>query len=311
MKKYNNLYSQIYDKDNLRKAFDNAKKGKRHYTEVKKIEKDVEKYIEQLHNILITNSFKNSEYIIFKKIERKKEREIYKLPFFPDRILHHAILQILEPMWKKVLIRDTYQSIKGRGVSDGKKRIEYIIRKYKPEYYLKLDILKFYPNIDNDILFNIIKKKIKCKNTLNLLKEIIYSVKGVPIGNYISQYFGNLYLSYLDHYIKEQLNVKYYYRYCDDIIILGNKELLNDIKPKIFYYLYATLKLNVKRNWQVTPLKLGLDFLGYKFYYTHTKLRTNIKKSIKRDITNKNKSSYWGWVKSSNSHNLWKTLKIA
>ena len=263
--------------------------------------------------MLKNKTFKNSQYYIFKIIDNGKEREIFKLPYFPDRIIHHCIMQILEPIWKKSLIRDTYSSIKGRGLHDGVKRIKEALKdKEGTKYCLKLDIKKFYPSVNHDVLKRIVRKKIKCKDTLWLLDEIIESTEGVPIGNYLSQYFGNIYLSGLDHFVKEECRVKYYFRYCDDIILLlGSKIRLREIFHSIEGYC-ESLVLSIKENYQIFPTNIrGIDFLGYRFFYEFTLLRKSIVlgfknkiKSILRNERGMPKSkiinglmSYHGWMK--------------
>ena len=313
MKRFGNLYEKIYDIDNLRLAHLNARKGKTHYKEVQKIDRNIDYYTNKLRETLVNETFKNSEYKIFEKLDKGKQRTIYVLPYFPDRILHHAIMQVLEPIWKKVLIRDTFQSIKGRGTSDARRRVRKGIKSGKAKYCLKFDIKKYYPSINNSVLMMLIKKKIKCSKTLRLLSEIVYSSKGVPIGNYLSQYFGNIYLAYFDHWVKEVLKVKRYYRYCDDIVILENfKKKLHRTFKAITIYLKKNLQLVIKQNFQVFPVNSrGVDFCGYRFFEKITRLRTSIVKRFKKKIRfiekNHNSmtriavlngiASYWGWLK--------------
>ncbi len=316
MKRVNNIFGQIVDINNLNAAHANAKKGKAKYKEVKLIDSNLDYYINKLQQMLINKTYVNSDYEIFQRKCSNKTRVIYKLPYFPDRVIHHAILQIAEPIWRSVFIRDTYQSIKGRGVHDAVNRIDKHIRKYKPEYCLKIDIHKFYPSVNNEILKQIVRKKIKCKDTLWLLDTIIDSVEGLPIGNYISQYFGNLYLAYFDHYIKDKFNLKFYYRYCDDIVILHNdKDYLRNVLHEASRYLKNELKLQVKSNYQIFPVQSrGIDFLGYRFFHTHTLLRNSIKRhfirksrryhNTKSPASRKSLSSLYGWIKHCNGHNL-------
>ena len=157
----------------------------------------------------------------------------------------------------KGFIVDTYSSIKGRGIHKGLARVKKALRRNKNlKYCLKLDIRKFYPSIDKDILKKLLEKKIKDRKLLDLLFEIIDSYNdGVPIGNYTSQYFGNFYLSGLDHFIKEHRHVKGYFRYCDDIVLLGETkkelwEIFNDIR----HYVEIELNLHIKPNYQVFPI---------------------------------------------------------
>jgi len=301
--------------DNLRLAHVNAQKGKQKYKEVIHVNEFEPYYLQKLQDMLIDKTFKNSKYRIFNLIDKGKEREIYSLPYFPDRILHHAILQIIEPIWKSILIRNTFQSIKGRGVEDGRRKVVKSIRLKEAKYCLQLDISKFYPSINNEILKKVIRKKITDKNVLWLLDEIIDSTKGVPIGNYLSQYLGNLYLAYFDHYVKEKLKIKHYFRYCDDIVLIHpDKDYLQYCFAKIEYYLEKHLKLKIKGNYQIYPIKKRrIDFLGFRFdnrrIYLRKRTAKNFKKTVKRFRRDKSESkgiaSYYGWFVHSDSWDLW------
>ena len=322
MKRFGYLYEKIYDLENLKLAHKNARKGKTHYREVKMVDKNPDEYLGKIHEMLKNKTYRNSKYkVMMRKMDNGKHREIYKLPYFPDRVIHHCIMQIVEPIWYKTLICDTYSSIKGRGIHRGVKSIKKALRdRENTKYCLKLDINKFYPSIDNGILKQIIMKKIKDKNLLWLLDEIIDSTKGIPIGNYLSQYFGNLYLSELDHHIKENIRCKNYFRYCDDVVILHNdKEFLHGLINHIHSYLTNTRNLKIKENWQIFPVdKRGIDFLGYRFYHDYTLLRKSIKEKFIRKVRKINKDwnkmdnsevinsimSYYGWFKYANCKNL-------
>jgi hypothetical protein len=306
--------------ENIQLAHQNARKGKSHYSEVAMVDENPEFYFEQIHSMLKNKTFKNSKYHIFKRTFGKKEREIFKLPYFPDRIIHHCIMQVLEPIWKKTLIRDTYSSIKGRGLHDGVKRVKKALKDTNATTFcLKMDVKKFYPSVKHFVLKAVVRLKIKCKDTLWLLDEIIDSTKGIPIGNYLSQYFGNLVLSVIDHFVKEICNMKYYFRYCDDIVMLSRSKkklhrIFKEIKNK-----YAELKLQVKSNYQIFPVDdRGVDFLGYRFFHNFALLRKsivlNFKKKIKdikcnfilmtgSEVVN-GLMSYYGWIKHGNCAKL-------
>jgi retron-type reverse transcriptase len=318
MKRYNNLFEKIITIENLIVAEKNARKHKSKTKAVKNFDKNKEDNIIKLHNLLKSKKFKTSEYKIF-TIHKPKERIIYSLPYYPDRIVHHAIMNILEPIWTSLFISTTYSSIKKRGIHKCLFDIQKALKnKNETIFCLKIDVEKFYPSINHDILKKIIRKKIKCKNTLELLDEIIDSVEGVPIGNYLSQYFGNLYLTYLDHYIKEDLELKYYFRYCDDMVFLHyDKSILQEKLKLINNYLTNKLNLKLKSNYQIFPIKnRSIDFIGYVIDHDKTKLRKRIKqnfiqkvkklnkKGIRGDIYNKQLSSYLGWLKHGNCNNL-------
>lgn len=308
--------------DNIREAHKNARRGKAHYKEVKMVDADPEKYFGIIQQQLKAKTYKTSQYTVFTRRDQGKERVIYRLPYFPDRIVHHCIMQVVEPIWSKVFIRDTYSSLKNRGVHDGVRRVHkaLAIDHDGTKYCLKMDVKKFYPSINHVVLQRIIRNKIKDPDLLWILDEVIKSnPDGVPIGNYLSQYFGNLYLTGLDHWIKETLRCKHYFRYCDDLVILHeDKEFLHKARVEIEEKL-KELKLTLKSNWQVFPVDVrGVDFLGYRFYKTHTLLRKRVaKQMVKRLTAVKNKAdtmepakliscvmSYYGWQKHANAWNL-------
>ena len=309
MKRYGYLFEKICDIENLKLAHKNARKGKTHYKEVKMVDADIDKYILEIQDMLLNMTFTTSNYKVFTKSDKGKERVIYSLPYYPDRIIQHAIMQILEPIWKPTLIRTTYQSIKGRGIHKAKKDLERDVRKYKPNYYAKLDIKKFYPSISNSFTKKVIRKKIKDKKLLWLLDDIIDSCEGIPIGNYISQYLGNIVLSGIDHYVKEVMRIKQYYRYCDDIIIASKtKEELHTVISEVKNRLDG-IRLSLKSNYQIYKLDVkAIDFVGYRIGIYVTRLRRSIAKSYVKSYKNKNYDkivhSYKGWVKHCNCSGL-------
>lgn len=327
MKRYGNLYKKIYDLDNLSLAHKNAKKGKGWYKEVKMVDADEEYYLKLLQEMLINKTYNTSEYEIFIKKDGEKEREIYKLPYFPDRICQWAILQVIEPILINNFTKDTYSAIPGRGIHQALKKLKAAIQNdvLGTQYCLKLDVKKYYPSIDHNILKAKYRRIFKDKDLLWLLDEIIDSTPGdvgIPIGNYLSQYSGNFYLSSFDHWIKEVKKVKYYFRYMDDIVILGSsKEELHKLRKEVDEYLRNKLKLNIKENWQVFPTFVrGIDFVGYRVFLNYTLLRKSTCKSFKRKMRNINKkrlngqelnysewcsiNSYKGWLKWCNSYRL-------
>jgi RNA-directed DNA polymerase len=324
MKRYGNLYQKVCSLENIRLAHKNAKKGKGHYSEVKMVEADPEKYFLMIQEMLRNKMFKTLTYSVFTKVDQKKVREIYKLPYFPDRIVHHCIMNILEPIWMKTLISDTYASLKGRGIHKGVKRMKRALKDTEnTTFCLKMDVKKFYPSINHNVLKRIIRKKIKDPDLLWLLDEIIDSADGVPIGNYLSQYFGNLYLSGFDHWMKESKSIKYYFRYCDDVIILStSKRHLGELREQIQHYLLENLRLTLKGNWQIFPVRVrGIDFLGYRFFGYYTLLRKGIVRRFKLKVYQIKKDncklslaqivngimSYYGWLKYCSCYRLWKS----
>lgn len=331
MKRIDNLFEQVIALDNLRLADDRARRGKLNSYGVKKHCQRREANLQALHEQLASGTFKTSQYHVF-IIHEPKEREIYQLPYFPDRIVHHAVMNILERIWVSVFTADTYSCIKNRGILKCARdtRRAMLDDPVGTAYCLKLDIRKFYPSIDHDVLKRIVRRKIKDERLLCLLDGIIDSVeKGVPIGNYLSQYFANLYLAYFDHWVKEQLGVRHYKRYADDMVFFAdNKETLHRWLDAVRVYLRDELHLTIKDNWQIFPTdSRGVDFVGYVFRHSHTRLRKRIKQALCRRVAQLNRrmtdpkppscaeykqaiASWWGWLKYCDSRHFVKQLKI-
>lgn len=314
MKRLNHLYEKICSIDNLRLADAIARTGKSLQYGVRIHDRHREANISSLHEMLSGKTYRTSAYTMF-KIYEPKEREIFRLPYYPDRITHHAVMNILEPVFISLFTADTYSCIKGRGIHAAAKAVKRaLIDIPGTKYCLKLDIKKFYPSIDHDVLKILLRRKFKDSDLLWLLDEIIDSANGVPIGNYLSQYFANFYLTYFDHWIKETKGVKYYFRYADDLVILSeSKSYLHQLFAEIKSYLQENLKLTVKQNYQVFPVEArSIDFVGYRFYHTHTLLRKSIKKNFAMMIANRKNdasiASYRGWAKHCNSKHLLKKL---
>jgi RNA-directed DNA polymerase len=314
MKRIGNIYSKIISIENLKLAEQKARKGKSKQYGVQHFDKNAAKNLAALHEMLKSKVFATSPYETFLVFE-PKEREVYRLPYFPDRIVHHAVMNHLESVFVSVFTDDTYSCIKGKGIHAGQRAVEKALKDVSgTQYCLKLDIRKFYPNIDHDVLKSLLRRKIKDTNLLWLLDEIIVSAPGLPIGNYLSQYFANYYLAYFDHWIKEEKSVQYYFRYADDIVILSDsKAHLHQILSYIRDYFTVNLRLEIKSNYQVFPVAVrGIDFLGYRFYHTHTMLRKTIKQNFARSMAKGNNpaslAAYYGWAKHANTKHLLKKL---
>lgn len=321
MKRFGNLYYRICDIDNLYLAYTKARKGKGNTYGVIQFEKELDDNINALHKELSEGKYVTSEYQTF-IIHDPKEREIYRLPF-RDRVVHHAIMNILEDIWTPIFISHTYSCIKGKGIHGALKHLKKDLEDIDgTKYCLKMDIRKYYPSIDHFVLKDIVRKKIKDTKVLKLIDGIIDSAPGIPIGNYLSQYFANLYLSYFDHWLKEEKCIKYYYRYADDMVVLAaSKEKLHFLLSEIKLYLYDKLHLELKGNYQIFPVKdRGIDFVGYVFFHNHIMMRKSIKKKFCRRTAKLNKKrisphdyktklcSWIGWAKHCNSKHLIKTI---
>lgn len=271
---------------------------------------DVEGNLLLVQDMLLSKTYRTSKYDIF-MIYEPKERIVYRLPYFPDRITHHAIMNVLEPIFVSSFTADTYSCIKERGIHKLLWNLKHDLKDVEgTQYCLKLDIKKFYPSVDHDMLKMLLRRKFKDQDILWLLDEIIDSAPGLPIGNYLSQYLANFYLSYFDHWLKEEKRVKYYYRYADALD--DNKRILHALLEDIKLYL-EELKLEVKKNHQVFPVDArGIDFVGYVFYHTHIRIRKSIKQNMARKLAKNpghpSQVSYLGWLLHCNAKHLIKKL---
>lgn len=312
MKRYGFLYEKICALENLELAHRNAKHNKKNAQQVAWVTNHPECLLD-LQNQLKNKTFKTSEYHKFTIVDNGKEREICSLPYYPDRILHWAILQIIEPIFLNNFIHDTFAAIPKKGTHYGVNRVYRTLQNYsRTQYCLKFDIKKYFPNIDHDILIFLLEKKFKDPDLMWLLKEIINSTeKGIPIGNYLSQYFGNFYLSEFDHYCKEELKL-IYFRYMDDICIMSDsKELLRKVFQIISEYL-KTLKLSIKSNYQIFPSNICfIDYMGYKikqnYIMPRKKMYNKLVKKSKDNYSDKKFRtfmSYYGWLSWGNCYNL-------
>lgn len=329
MKRYGNLFEKIVELDNIYLAYRKARKGKSWQNTISRFDDDLDENIFNIRDSLIEKTFTTSPYIE-KIIYEPKQRTIYKLPFNPDRIVQHALMNILEPIWDGMFIHDSYSCRKGKGIHAGSRRTMEFIRAVGPgAYCLKMDIRKFYPSINHDILFDVVQRKIKCKDTLWLLEDIIYSIPGgknVPIGNYTSQWLGNLYLNELDQFLKHEHKIKHYIRYCDDFILLHqNKKFLHRMAEEIEAFLEDKLALDLSKR-DVFPVKQGIDFLGYRHFPDHILVRKSTAKRIKhrmRDLPGElakgeitpdryrsSVASMEGWLLWANSYNFKQSLGL-
>lgn len=285
MKRYGNLYGDIIAEDNLRLSHINARKGKGFYYEVQEVDEHLDERIEELGYILDpkTKIYVPSPYSKYNKKDGRKEREIFKLPYYPERMIQWAILQILGPILIRQFTADTFSAVPGRGIhsciADIKKTL---INDHDGTIYcLQCDVRKYYPSINRDLLMGRYEHILKDDDLLWLISMIVYHAdgdRGIPIGNYFSQYSGNFYLSGFDHWIKEVKGIKYYWRYMDDIIILSHdKTYLHELRKEIEEYWHTILDLEMKHNWQVYPVRdRGIDFVGFRMFGDYTLLRKSI-----------------------------------
>jgi len=256
----------------------------------------LEDNIFQLYQELKNKAYKHSKYTSF-YIKDSKLRHIHKA-CVKDRVLHHAIFRILYPIFDKLFIFDSYSCRNDKGTHKAINRLQSFCRKesknnIKTIYILKLDIRKFFDSIDHNILLSLIRKKVKDENAIWLIKTIInsFSIKpdeGIPLGNITSQLFANIHLNELDYFIKHNLRIKYYIRYCDDFVVVDDsKEHLECFISEISNFL-NNLKLSIHPDKIIIKkYHQGIDFLGYINFPHHRTLRTKTKKRMLRRINKK------------------------
>src|SRR3989338_8125510 len=290
MKTYKNLYIQICSLDNLVLAWRKARKGKTQRDYVIEFERDLKKNLLDLQYELITRTYQPKPLTTF-ILRDPKTRKISKSDF-RDRIIHHAIVNILEPIFDKTFIPDSYANRIRKGTLNAVKRFDVFKRKVSKNntrkcFVLKADIRHYFDTVDHQILINLLQKKIKDEKVMWLIKIILENHeskmkgKGMPLGNLTSQFFANIYLNELDQYVKHELKAEYYIRYVDDFVILSpSRALLEEYKTKIEIFLKNNLLLELHpEKTQIRLLSRGVGFLGFDIFYNHKTIK---KKSMRK-----------------------------
>ena len=313
--------------ENLMKAHLESRKNKSIKKDVILFNLKQEEYIKYLYEDLRNMTYKHGDYYIF-YVHEPKLRKIQKSRYM-DRIVHRWLVDnFLYDAFVSQFINTSYACIRNKGMHSAcletQKAMQHCKNIWNEYYIIKMDIRKYFQNINKNKLLQIIRKKVKDEKLLWLIEEIIYSSKepiGIPIGNYTSQIFANIYLNEVDQYIKHVLKVKYYYRYMDDsVIFIHPKKEAREILGKIRCFLKTELELDLNEKTQIFKNKQGINFCGYKINEYRIKLREKGKKKLKRkiiklkkEIKNGNMSSreakqylcgHYGYIKFANIHNL-------
>lgn len=285
MKTYKNLWDEFISQENFDVAVRKAVKSKKNKKQTKFFLENKDALIDKLRQDLIADRFKTSKYRVFNVYEPKK-REIFELPLYPDHIVHHALINVLGPIWQKRFIQDSYACIPGRGIHSAAQRAMRFVKQYR--YVLQCDVRKFYPSIDHNIMMDIISKKIHDRRLLRLLRKIVFSIEGgknLPIGNLTSQWMGNLYMTELDLFVKHVLKCKNYVRYSDDFCVFhDDKKFLTDVKSKINQFVNDNLNLSLSKS--VVVRAEGMQFVGFRLFKKFILLRNRTVKKIKNRIFN-------------------------
>jgi retron-type reverse transcriptase len=302
MKRHGHLWHQVVSFEALLRAADNARKGKRFRPAVAAFHFDQERELLKLHEELTTKSYQPGAYRSF-FIHQPKKRQISAAPY-RDRVVHHALTGVLEPIFEKTFIADSYACRKGKGTHAAVKCCQEFTRHFR--YVLKADIQKFFPSLDHEICKELVARKIKDPDVQWLVGQTIDHSnpqepilnyfpgddlftpvdrrRGIPIGNQTSQFFANVYLDPLDHFVKDRLRIKGYVRYVDDFLVFSDdKSQLADVREKIREFLVRLrLRLHPKKS-VVFSVKDGIRFLGYRVFPTHRLLpKENIRRFRRR-----------------------------
>jgi len=287
--KMQNIYQKIYSFNNLLLAYKKARKGKTKKLYVIEFEKNLEKNLLDLQFELKNQFYKPLPLTTF-ILRDPKTRKISKSDF-RDRVVHHAIVNILEPIFDKTFIYDSCANRKGKGTLFATKRFskfKKIVSKNNtsPCFVLKADIKHYFQEVEHEILLEMIKRKIADEKVLWLIEKILNVsyvnfrierkiTKGMPLGNLTSQFFANIYLDKFDHFVKRRLQVRYYLRYVDDFILLSNsKSQLKEWEEEVNRFLKEILKLELHpQKSRIISLYRGVDFVGFRNFYHHRLLR--------------------------------------
>lgn len=285
MKRYGNLMSQLLDFGRLLQAYKKARKTNPHSEESAKFSFHLESELLQLRSELASGSWEPQPYRYFPITDPKYR--IISAATFRDRVVHHAMIQVLEPIYERCFISDSYATRKNKGTHAARVRAQYFVRKYR--WFLKTDIEQYFASIDHEVLLGILKRKIRDRHFLLLLEKIIRhggkAGKGLPIGNLTSQFLANVYLDPLDHFIKDQLGVKGYIRYMDDFVCWEvEKTKLKLLKPEVEGFLANQLQLSLKPSATFLNQRAnGLSFLGGRIFVDTIRIRKeNLNRCLRR-----------------------------
>lgn len=307
MKTHNNLYRKLCSMENLGLAFCKARRRKIKKWYVVNFEENLEEELKKLHEDLATLTYQPQQLTRF-IIRDPKTRTIHASRF-RDRVVYHALVNILEPIFEMLFIYDSYASRKGKGTHKAVQRFDSFKMKISQNgrliknaydnnqvvgYVLKADIRHYFDTVDHEILLKVIKRKIHDKSVIWLIRRILKNFdapikgKGMPLGNLTSQFFANVYLNELDYFVKHTLKAEYYIRYVDDFVILhSDREILEHYKELIQEYL-ITLRLELHPDKsKIIPLRNGISFLGYRIFYHHKLLRKSNLRKFQKELGKK------------------------
>ena len=285
MRRIGGLFDGVVSYSNLYRAYRKALLGARRNEEQARFYYSLENELVTLRRELVDGTYNPGPYRYF-MIFDPKEREIAIAPF-RDRVVHHAIVNVLEPIYERRFIYDSYATRKGKGTLAAIMRTQSFLRESR--YYIKLDISKYFASIDRNTLLEILERKLKDTRLLELIARIVWNPPdedwGLPIGNMTSQFFANVYMDPFDHFVKETLKQRHYIRYMDDFVVFpDDRESIPGLLAQMKAYLNDELGLKVKENGVVinTPMH-GLGFLGVRIFPSTIRIhRKNLTRCMRK-----------------------------
>jgi retron-type reverse transcriptase len=294
-KTYRHLFGKLCEYGNLELAFEKARKRKTKKAYVQHFEKNLSSELFRLQWELLTGTYQPAPLTTF--IVRDPKTRKISASHFRDRVVHHAICNVIEPIFEPRFIHDTFANRKGKGTSGILKRFDFFKRKVGPAgFVLKADIRHYFETVDQAVLLEILGRRIKDAQLLSLISLILENHhtakpgKGMPLGNLTSQFFANVYLGEFDHFVKHKLHARFYLRYVDDFVLLSkNRRQLEGWKAEIDAYLLNELKIGLHPDkTQIMPLKAGVQLVGFRAFYHHRLLkRSNLRRFWRRFERNK------------------------
>ncbi len=314
MKTYKNLYQHVYNFGNLYTAYRKARKGKRKQAEVAAFEFDMERNLLQLQTELRDQTYRPGPYHNF--IIREPKRRLVSAAPFRDRVLHHTLCQVIEPIWEPRFISTSFACRVGKGTHKALDQCHAWMRQYA--YAFHGDIVKYFPSIDHQIMRSLLARRIADPQVMWLIDQILDSgagiqarecspiylpsddlftalrPRGLPIGNLTSQFWANVYRHELDKFVKHELRCPAYLRYMDDSVLFSDdKAQLHDWKAAMQEFLASHLRLMLHpRKSVVFPVKAGIDFCGFHIYPTHRRLRrSSVRRFVRRFCHQR--AAYW------------------
>lgn len=299
MQVYRNLFERIASKETIFIAWEEFRRGKQGRKDVQDFERTLEQNLFRLHRELVAGTYRHQPYSAF-TICDPKQRRIHKATV-QDRILHHAVFSVLNPIFEPTFIAHSFSCRKGKGTHKAVNALDRMLRSVsrndtRPCFVLKCDIHQFFASVDHELLIGFLTKRLKDEKTIALLRAITESFTakhpaihqaGIPIGNLTSQLFANIYLNKFDQFIKHILKIKHYIRYTDDFVIVADCcKTLEDLLPSIRAFLREHLRLDLHpRKVTIRKYGQGIDFLGYVLLPHHRVLRTKARRRMTRKLT--------------------------